>query len=177
MSRTLKQRAFLVALAVSVCSVTMTSAALPISVDPDQHQRAVTQLDQSGLLQLAQKRKAGAARAGGAKAGGRKAAPAKKRPPAASRPAAPAGKKAGNKNVDVNVDKNVNVNVNRNVRVTRRPAGWRGRHWGAVVFGVTLGTVIVVAASTPPPPPDSSLCWTWSNDALTEGYWYYCDGD
>lgn len=73
---------------------------------------------------------------------------------------------------------NVNVNVNRsaNVTVKNRGYGWRGSRWGAVVFGVTLGTAIVVVANTPPPPPDPSLCWTWNNDALTEGYWYYCEG-
>ena len=71
-----------------------------------------------------------------------------------------------------------NVNINRNVNVTvkHRGYGWRGARWGAVVFGVTLGTAIVVAANTPPYPPDPSLCWTWNNAALTSGYWYYCAG-
>ncbi len=67
-------------------------------------------------------------------------------------------------------------NVNVNVRVVHRGYGWRGARWGAVVFGVTLGTAIIVAANTPPYPPDPSMCWTWSNSALTRGYWYYCDG-
>lgn len=88
-----------------------------------------------------------------------------------------------NKNTNVNVIKNVNVNSNVNVDARRRVVivdrdpGWRGVHWGAVVFGVTLGTIIVVAASTPPPPPDPTLCWTWTNPELTEGYWYYCADD
>ncbi len=75
--------------------------------------------------------------------------------------------------------KNTNVNINRNVNVVIRHHhhGWRGRYWGAVVYGVTLGAVIVVAANAPPPPPDSSLCWTWTNAALTRGYWYYCNRD
>ena len=73
-------------------------------------------------------------------------------------------------------DVNVNRNVNVNVKVKHRGNGWRGARWGAVVFGVTLGTAIVVAANTPPYPPDPSLCWTWTNSALTRGYWYYCDG-
>ena len=83
-----------------------------------------------------------------------------------------------NKNVNRNVNKNVNRNVNRNVNVSvrTRPYGWRGARWGAVAFGVTMGAIIVVAANTPPPPPDPSLCWTWANSALTEGYWYYCSG-
>ena len=82
-----------------------------------------------------------------------------------------------NRDVDVDINKDVNVNRIVNVRVVNRPRGWRGRHWGAVVFGVTLGTLIVVAANTPPPLPDESVCWTWTNDARTEGFWYYCDGD
>jgi hypothetical protein len=70
----------------------------------------------------------------------------------------------------------VSVTRNVNVRVKHRGYGWRGARWGAVVFGVTLGTAIIVAANTPPYPPDPSLCWTWNNAALTEGYWYYCEG-
>ena len=73
-------------------------------------------------------------------------------------------------------NKNVNVNRNVNVTVKHRGRGWRGTRWGAVVFGVTLGTLIVVAARKPPPAPDPSLCWTWNDDAQTKGYWYYCEG-
>lgn len=78
------------------------------------------------------------------------------------------------KNTNVNINANRNTNVNVNVR-TRGP-GWRGARWGAVAFGVTMGAIIVVAANTPPPPPDPSLCWTWTNSARTQGYWYYCSG-
>ena len=67
-------------------------------------------------------------------------------------------------------------NVNINVKVKHRGYGWRGNYWGRVAFGVTLGTAIIVAANTPPYPPNPSLCWTWSNAALTSGYWYYCEG-
>lgn len=87
-----------------------------------------------------------------------------------------------NRNTNINRNKNTNINVNRNrnvnvhVDVRTRPYGWRGARWGAVAFGVTMGAIIVVAANTPPPPPDPSLCWTWTNSALTEGYWYYCSG-
>jgi hypothetical protein len=136
-------------------------------------------------LQVAQK-KAGAKK-GGAKrkttGGTRKTTTTKKAGTKAGAAPAPAGpgknanvKANKNTNVNKNVNKNVNVNVNRNVNVVSRPRGWRGRHWGAVVFGVTLGTIIVVAANTPPPAPDLSLCWTWTNDAMTEGFWYYCTG-
>ena len=71
---------------------------------------------------------------------------------------------------------NININRNVNVSVKHRGYGWRGARWGAVVFGVTLGTAIIVAANTPPYPPDPTLCWTWNNSALTSGYWYYCEG-
>jgi len=114
--------------------------------------------------QYAQKRGGGrgAKRKPGASSHSRGAKPGK-------RPSAGGKKKPGR---DVNINKNVNVNV----KVKHRGNGWRGARWGAVVFGVTLGTAIVVAANTPPYPPDPSLCWTWSNSALTRGYWYYCDG-
>lgn len=69
------------------------------------------------------------------------------------------------------------VRLHRAARIINRRRGWRGRHWGAVAYGVTLGTVIVVAANTPPPPPHGSLCWTWSNGVRTSGFWYYCNGD
>lgn len=60
--------------------------------------------------------------------------------------------------------------------VAVHPPRWRGAFWGAVVAGVTLGTIVAVAANTPPPPPSPDLCWTWTNAARTRGYWYYCSG-
>jgi hypothetical protein len=75
-------------------------------------------------------------------------------------------------NIDVNHKKHTDVNV----YVRHHDHGWHGTYWGAVAFGVTLGTVITVAANTPPPPPDPSVCWTWTNSAQTKGYWYYCSG-
>ena len=86
--------------------------------------------------------------------------------PSGGRPGAGTGRPGGGRNVNVNV----------NVTVKHRGRGWRGARWGAVVFGVTLGTAIIVAANTPPYPPDLSLCWTWTNASLTRGYWYYCSG-
>lgn len=95
--------------------------------------------------------------------------------------------RGGNRNTNANRNRNRNTNRNRNVNhnVNRRHHGhvrhhhhgWRGARWGAVAFGVTMGTIIVVAANSPPYPPDPSLCWTWSNSALTRGYWYYCSGN
>lgn len=58
--------------------------------------------------------------------------------------------------------------------IVRHPHGWRGAHWGAVIAGVTLGAIIATAANAPPPPPSPDLCWTWTNSARTQGYWYYC---
>ena len=45
-------------------------------------------------------------------------------------------------------------------------------YYGAVVAGVTLGTMI--AATAPPPPPSPALCWYWANQAYNQGYWDYC---
>ena len=67
--------------------------------------------------------------------------------------------------------------VTRRAIIRSRARNWRGRYWGRVAFGVTLGAIIVVAANSIPVAPDPSLCWTWTNDGLTRGYWYYCDGD
>jgi hypothetical protein len=61
-------------------------------------------------------------------------------------------------------------------RVVVRPAlvrPWVHRpHFGAVVAGVTLGTLI--AATVAPPPPAANLCWYWSSPAQNQGYWDYC---
>lgn len=67
--------------------------------------------------------------------------------------------------------------IRRRAIIRSRARNWRGRYWGRVAFGVTLGAIIVVAANSVPVAPDPSLCWTWTNDGLTRGYWYYCDGD
>lgn len=48
----------------------------------------------------------------------------------------------------------------------------RAPYYGAVVAGVTIGTIIV--ATTPPPPPAPELCWYWSTPAQNQGYWDYC---
>ena len=47
-------------------------------------------------------------------------------------------------------------------------------YYGAVVAGVTLGTLI--AATAVPPPPAPQLCWYWSSPVHTQGYWDYCSG-
>lgn len=51
----------------------------------------------------------------------------------------------------------------------------RRRFWGRVVGGIALGTTIAVLnAGRAPAPPSSGLCWTWTNNARSQGYWYYC---
>jgi hypothetical protein len=54
-------------------------------------------------------------------------------------------------------------------RWVRRP------HFGAVVGGVVLGTVIVVdTAGTAPGAPAPNMCWFWTDTSYTQGYWDYC---
>ncbi len=48
----------------------------------------------------------------------------------------------------------------------------RAPYYGAVVAGVTIGTLIAVTA--PPPAPSPELCWYWSSPAENQGYWDYC---
>jgi hypothetical protein len=54
---------------------------------------------------------------------------------------------------------------------------WRHRpHYGRIVAGVTLGTILaVMLANTIPPPPAPDLCWYWTSPAHTHGYWDYCN--
>jgi hypothetical protein len=53
-------------------------------------------------------------------------------------------------------------------RWNRRP------HYGSVVAGVALGTIIGVAAAGVAPPPRGNLCWYWSDLSKRSGYWDYC---
>lgn len=127
-----------------------------------------------GFTQLSERRGGGKARSHGARTGGHEVNRNINRNTNINRDR--------NVNRSTNINRNTNINVNRNrdvnvqVNVRTRPYGWRGARWGTVAFGATMGAIIVVAANTPPPPPDPSLCWTWTNSTLTEGYWYYCTG-
>jgi hypothetical protein len=48
-------------------------------------------------------------------------------------------------------------------------------HYGAVVGGVVLGTIIVVdIAGTAPGAPAPNMCWFWTDTTYTQGYWDYC---
>lgn len=107
--------------------------------------------------------------------GGASAGAGAGRRPSGGRPGGPSarpGGGAGRRPGGARPGGNRNVNVN----VRTRGRGWRGRYWGRVAFGVTLGTAIIVVANTPPYPPNPALCWTWANSVYTSGYWYYCDG-
>lgn len=51
---------------------------------------------------------------------------------------------------------------------------WRHRpHYGLIIGGVTLGTILAASAYalTPPAP---GLCWYWVDPTRTRGYWDYC---
>jgi hypothetical protein len=97
-----------------------------------------------------------------------------------------------NRNVhhNANVNRNVNVNVNRSssIKVIRNPyvnvnravgigvgavRPWvRRPYFGTVVGGVALGAII--AATAVPVVPASGLCWYWTDETNTQGYWDYC---
>ena len=53
-------------------------------------------------------------------------------------------------------------------RWNRRP------HYGNVVAGVALGTIIGAAAVGVAPAPRGDLCWYWSDLSKRSGYWDYC---
>lgn len=69
-----------------------------------------------------------------------------------------------------------NVTVNKTVYVNRPVKRWsRKPHYGNIVAGVALGTMLgVTAVGIAPPPPGPNLCWYWTNPAKNRGYWDYC---
>lgn len=54
---------------------------------------------------------------------------------------------------------------------------WFARpHYGRILAGVALGTLITVAVvGYAPPRPASNLCWYWADPSATRGYWDYCN--
>jgi hypothetical protein len=79
-----------------------------------------------------------------------------------------------------NVRRRANGSVNRRTNVNRRVVRpvrpWvRRPYYGRVVAGVALGSVIwATSAGIVPAAPGPNLCWYWSNDSKTRGYWDYC---
>lgn len=52
---------------------------------------------------------------------------------------------------------------------------YRRPHFGTIIAGVTLGTIIgVTAYGLAPPRPRPDLCWYWTTPEQTRGYWDYC---
>lgn len=57
------------------------------------------------------------------------------------------------------------------VVVVRR---WRHRpHYGTIIGGVALGTILAATAYAASPPAPG-LCWYWVDPTRTRGYWDYC---
>lgn len=51
----------------------------------------------------------------------------------------------------------------------------RRRDFGRAVVGtVVIGAIVATAANRIPPRPSPDLCWVWSDNSRTRGYWNYC---
>ena len=58
----------------------------------------------------------------------------------------------------------------------RRYRSWRRHnHYGNLIGGIILGTIIAAAARESYQTDDEDLCWYWTNHRHTHGYWDYCD--
>ena len=68
------------------------------------------------------------------------------------------------------------VVIGRGAYQTTYVRRWYHRpHYGRVIGGVVLGTILVASAYyaySAPPAPD--LCWYWIDDVHERGYWDYC---
>jgi hypothetical protein len=124
--------------------------------------------DSSNVIQVAQK-----------KGGGNKAAKSHKAAPKASKSAKSSKTVKSSKSVKASKHvntKHVNKTVVHRTVVVRPYRAWYARpYYGAVIAGVTLGTIVLV--STPrvvPVAPAPNLCWFWSNQEQLNGYWDYC---
>jgi hypothetical protein len=54
---------------------------------------------------------------------------------------------------------------------------WHRRpHYGTLIGGIALGTLLAASIYyARPEPPAPGLCWYWANPSHTRGYWDYCD--
>jgi hypothetical protein len=71
-------------------------------------------------------------------------------------------------------EKHKEVVVKEKKEVVVRP--WvKKPHYGQVVAGVALGTIVVASgAGVVPVAPAPHLCWYWTNPVKDKGYWDYC---
>jgi hypothetical protein len=54
----------------------------------------------------------------------------------------------------------------------------RRRHAGRVVAGIVLGSILrAPVRGRPPARPGRDLCWYWTDEWRSRGYWYSCTGD
>ena len=62
------------------------------------------------------------------------------------------------------------------VVVVRPYRAWvRRPHYGSIIAGIALGTIVAAAiAGVVPPPPRPDLCWYWADRTYRTGYWDYC---
>jgi hypothetical protein len=89
--------------------------------------------------------------------------------------AAPVGLSAAEKKVIVKEpEKHKEVIVKEKKEVVVRP--WvKKPHYGQVVAGVALGTIIASSGvGIVPVAPAPHLCWYWTNPVKDKGYWDYC---
>ena len=72
--------------------------------------------------------------------------------------------------------KEVVVKERKEVVVVRPVRPWAKKpHYGQIVAGVTLGTIIGAAAvGVVPVAPAPNVCWYWTNPVKDKGYWDYC---
>lgn len=152
------------AAAALVAGLAGSSSALPIAP------LGSAQIDNTGdIIQVAQKKGGGGGKAAkSSKGGGGKAVKSSK---ASKTVKASSAKKAVTKKTVVRR----NVTVHRTT-VVRPYRVWVHRpYYGAVIAGVTLGTIVAVsAAHVVPVAPAPNLCWFWSDPAEINGYWDYC---
>ena len=52
---------------------------------------------------------------------------------------------------------------------------YRRPYYGTIIGGIALGSILAVTAyGLAPRPPRPDLCWYWSDEIQSQGYWDYC---